>query len=303
MGLAGPGDRTVRIAADIGGTFTDLVLSKGDGEVLTAKVSSTGSAPEAAVLDGIRSIMAEAGVDGGQVVEVLHGTTIGSNTLLERTGAPTGLITTKGFRDILEIGRVRTPEMFDLAWTKPEPLVPRRARLEVTERVAADGAVLTPLVEAEVLEAGRRLQALGITSVAVCFINSYRNGTHERRVGELLTAHFPDFEVTLSAALQPEAKEYERTSTAVVNAYVLPVMRGYLARLAAGLEALGIAAPLLVVSSSGGLVRAAVAQEQPVLFISSGPAAGVTVLPGSARPGGSTISSSSTWAAPRRRRR
>jgi N-methylhydantoinase A len=276
MGLAEPGGRTVRIAADIGGTFTDLVLVKGAGEVLTAKVSSTGAAPEAAVLDGIRAIMAAAGVDGSQVVEVLHGTTIGSNTLLERTGAKTGLITTRGFRDILEIGRVRTPEMFDLTWTKPEPLVPRRARLEVTERIAADGTVLTPLAEAEVLEAGRRLQQQGITSVAVCFINSYRNAAHERRVGELLAEHFPAFEVTLSAALQPEAKEYERTSTAVVNAYVLPVMRGYLARLAAGLAGLGIAAPLLVVSSSGGLVRSAVAQEQPVLFISSGPAAGVT---------------------------
>ncbi len=276
MGLADASGRTVRIAADIGGTFTDLVLVKGEGEVFTAKISSTGTAPEAAVLNGIGAIMAEAGVDGSQVIEVLHGTTIGSNTLLERTGAPTGLITTKGFRDILEIGRVRTPEMFDLAWTKPEPLVPRRARLEVTERIAADGTVLTPLAEAEVLEAGQRLQRQGITSVAVCFINSYRNGAHERRVGELLAEHFPDMEVTLSAALQPEAKEYERTSTAVVNAYVLPVMRGYLARLAAGLEGLGIEAPLLVVSSSGGLARASVAEAQPVLFISSGPAAGVT---------------------------
>ncbi len=276
MAREGSGRRTVRIAADIGGTFTDLVLVRGEDEVRTAKVSSTGAAPENAVLEGMRAIMAEAGVAGGEVVEVLHGTTIGSNTLLERTGAPTGLITTKGFRDILEIGRVRTPAMFDLAWTKPEPLVARRARLEVSERIAADGTVLTPLAEAEVLDAGRRLEQQGIASIAVCFINSYRNDAHERRVGELLARHFPEMEVTLSATLQPEAKEYERTSTAVVNAYVLPVMRGYLRRLAAGLEGLGITAPLLVVSSGGGLVRASVAETQPVLFVSSGPAAGVT---------------------------
>jgi len=268
--------RKIRLAADIGGTFTDVVLVGTDGAILSNKVSSTPSEPERAVVEGFAGLMAQAGATGADVVEVLHGTTIGSNTLLQRSGAPTGLITTRGFRDILEIGRIRTPTMFDLSWTKPAPLVPRRARLEVSERIAADGAVIEPLREEEVAQAGARLVALGITSVAVSFINSYRNGAHERRAGEILAEAFPDLDVTLGSVLQPEAKEYERTSTAVVNAYLLRVMREYLGRLADGLASAGITAPILVSNSSGGLVRAQIARAKPVYFVSSGPAAGVT---------------------------
>ena len=269
-------ERAVRVAADVGGTFTDIVLARSDGSVISAKVSSTPAAPERAVIEGTVAILAEAGSEAADVVEVLHGTTIGSNTLLQRAGAPTGLITTMGFRDILEIGRIRTPTMFDLTWTKPTPLVPRRARLEVVERIAADGSVVTPLDEEGLRAAGQRLSELGVTSVAVAFINSYRNAEHERRAGAILAEAFPGLDVTISAELQPEAKEYERTSTAVVNAYVLPVMRGYLARLAEGLAEAGIRAPILVANSGGGLSRAALAAERPVYFVSSGPAAGVT---------------------------
>jgi N-methylhydantoinase A len=264
-----------RIGVDIGGTFTDLVLLDGGGCLFVAKVSSTPSRPEEAVLRGIRELLGIARLAPSGVGEVLHGTTVGSNTLLERTGAPTGLITTKGFRDVLEIGRVRTPGMFDLTWDKPEPLVARRHRHEVRERVAADGSVVEPLAEEDVAAAGEALHAAGIRSIAVCFLNSYRNLDHERRAAALLKSRFPQLDVTASVEVLPEMKEYERTSTTAVNAYVLPVMRSYLLRLEEGLRGLGITAPLLVVNSNGGLSASATAQAKPVFFISSGPAAGV----------------------------
>ncbi len=274
----------VRVSADIGGTFTDIVLARDDGGVFSLKVSSTPDAPEQAVIKGVVSILELAGARGEDVREVLHGTTIGSNTLLEKSGAPTGLITTRGFRDVLEIGRVRTPDLFDLTWSKPEPLIERWARLEVRERMAADGSVVEPLDEDEVLETARRLKDQGITSVAVCFINAYRNRAHEQRTAEILRSQFPDLAVTLSTDIQPEEKEYERTSTAAVNAYVLPVMRKYFARLAEGLRAADVSSPIYVINSSGGLSTVDLAAEKPVYFISSGPAAGVT---GAARLGAS----------------
>jgi N-methylhydantoinase A len=267
--------KTVRIGADIGGTFTDIVLAQNDGKVLTAKVSTTPAAPEQAVITGIADILARAGLTGSNVAEVVHGTTIGSNTLLEKTGAATGLITTSGFRDVLEIGRVRTPNMFDLSWNKPDPLIERYARLEVRGRIAADGTIIEPLVERDVVDAGKRFVELGISAVAICFINSYRNGAHERQARDILQAKFPDLLVSISTDLQPEAKEYERTSTTAVNAFVLAAMRNYLTRLADGLRGAGIDAPIYVVNSTGGLAPSALAAEKPVFFISSGPAAGV----------------------------
>jgi len=275
--------RGARIGVDIGGTFTDLVLLDGAGRVHVLKISSTPSEPEAAVVEGVRRILAMAGIAPGEVAEVLHGTTVGSNTLLERKGAPTGLLTTKGFRDVLEIGRVRTPELFDLTWDKPDPLVERRHRLEVRERIAADGSVLAPLEAGDVIAAGRQLRDQGIRSVALCFLNSYRNPAHEQQAAALLARELPELSVTTSADVLPEAKEYERTSTAVVNAYVVPVMRTYLQRLVAGLARIGLTAPLLVVNSNGGLAAGATAEAKPVFFISSGPAAGVV---GAARLGG-----------------
>lgn len=274
----------VRVSADIGGTFTDIVLASETGTIFTSKVPSTPDAPERAVIEGVAAILEAAGARGEDVLEVLHGTTIGSNALLEKTGAATGLITTKGFRDILEIGRVRTPDLFDLTWSKPVPLIERWARLEVRERMTADGSVLEPLSEDDVRAAGARFAEMGVTSIAVCYINSYRNSDHERRTREILAEVFPQFSVTLSTDIQPEAKEYERTSTAAVNAYVLPVMRRYFDRLASGLHDVGIAASLYVVNSSGGLSHAKLAASKPVFFISSGPAAGVT---GAARLGSS----------------
>lgn len=268
-------NRTARIGVDIGGTFTDLVLTDPSGRTYQRKVSSTPSAPEQAVLVGVREILDLAGLPASSIGEVVHGTTVGSNTLLQKVGAPTGLITTRGFRDVLEIGRLRTPGMFDLQWEKPQPLVPRRHRREVGERVTASGAIHIPLDEGELIEAGRSLAGAGIRSVAVCFLNSYRNPVHERRAEALLAEYVPDLEVTTSVSVLPEAKEYERTSTTVVNAYVRPVLEAYLTRLEEGLASIGVSAPLLVCNSNGALASSAMARSKPVFFISSGRAAGV----------------------------
>lgn len=259
---------------DIGGTFTDLVLLRGDGTSFSCKTSSTPSNPEDAVINGLRQILAMSEIDASDITEVLHGTTVGSNTLLQKQGAPSGLITTKGFRDILEIGRLRTPTMFDLSWDKPTPLIARRYRREVHERIRASGEVLQALNSEDVLAAGHFFQSEGIQSVAICFINSYINPRHERQAAQLLKEAFPELAVTASIDVLPEAGEYERTSTTAVNAYVLPALRGYFARLEEELRAHGVMGPLYIGNSNGGLSSAAIAQEKPVFFISSGRASG-----------------------------
>jgi N-methylhydantoinase A len=263
-----------RIAVDIGGTFTDFVLLAADGTTHSAKVSSTPTRPEEAVLAGIAGLLATAGIAPADVDAVLHGTTIGSNALLQKAGARTGLITTRGFRDVLEIGRVRTPSMFDLSWRKPEPLVRRRHRMEVAERIGARGEILTPVDLDAVRDAGRFLIAEGVESIAVCFINSHVNPTNETAAAEALRETLPGIAVTESVAVLAQAGEYERTSTTAGNAYVLPVFAGYVARLEAALMKLGISAPLLIGNSNGGLSAAAIATAKPVFFISSGRAAG-----------------------------
>ncbi|MDO8360950.1 MAG: hydantoinase/oxoprolinase family protein [Devosia sp.] len=266
--------QTARLSVDIGGTFTDLVLLCSDGVTYSAKVSSTPAAPEDAVLTGMAEVLGAAGMAPGELTEVLHGTTVGSNTLLQKLGARCGLITTKGFRDVLEIGRLRTPGMFDLSWDKPEPLVARRYRCEVDERVLADGTVLRPVDLDRVLAAGAFFREEGIESVAFCFINSYKNPVNERAAVEAFAAGYPEISVTASVDVLPEAGEYERTSTTAVNAYVLPPLRGYLTRLEEKLRAHGVVAPLLIGNSNGGLSSSRVAQNKPVFFISSGRASG-----------------------------
>ena len=266
---------SARLAVDIGGTFTDIVLALDDGRLLLEKIRSTTQKPERAVIAGTARVLEAAGIGGEAVGEVLHGTTVASNTILQREGARTGLITTRGFRDVLEIGRVRTPELYDIMWDKPAPLVRRRHRLEVTERVMADGAVLEPLDEAGVIEAVDWLVGEGIEALAICFINSHRNPAHERRALALVAERHPFLALSASVDILPQVKEYERTSTTVVNAYVLPVMRRYLDCLAEGLADLGIISPLLITASSGGAASFREAARRPVFFIGSGPAAGV----------------------------
>ena len=276
--------RSIRIGVDVGGTFTDFVLLHDDGTTRTLKLPSTPESPELAVVEGVKALLDMAGIKAGRVAEVLHGTTVGSNTLLQKVGARCGLITTSGFRDVLEIGRIRTPTMFDLSWRKPEPLVRRRHRLEVAGRIAADGTVLTPLDTDAVVRAGAALIEEGVESVAICFLNSYVNPSHERLAARALAEAFPDLPVTASVDVLPSMGEYERCSTTVINAYVVPVLRGYLARLETGLRTLGINAPLLIGNSNGGLSTAAAAQCKPVFFITSGRASGAV---GAARLGAS----------------
>jgi N-methylhydantoinase A len=265
----------VRVAVDIGGTFTDIVVMSGDGVLHESKVSTTPDDPSRAVVAGLDGLLKELSLPPTNVEEVLHGTTVGSNTILQRSGARTGLITTRGFRDVLEIGRIRMPDMFDLTWDKPKPLVPRRHRLEIGERIAADGSIVEPLSEASVEAAGAQLAAAGIEAIAVCLINSYRNPAHEQRTEAILREHFPGLLVTTSYAVLPERKEYERTSTTVVNAYLLVAMRAYLRNLEDGLRSIGIAAPVRVITSNGGMLSAETAREKPVFIVASGPAGGV----------------------------
>ena len=273
MGAAGAG---VRIGVDIGGTFTDVVLSRSDGTLFVNKTSSTPDDPGEAVVTGLQEILARLSIPPSAVTEIVHGTTVGSNTILQRVGGVTGLITTKGFRDVLEIGRIRTPDMFNLAWVKPEPLARRRHRLEVVERMAADGSVVVPLELAGVQAAGLAFVEAGVEAVAICFLNSYANPTHERLAAETLRAAQPGLRVTASHEVLPEMKEYERTSTTVVNAYLLPAMQRYIERLIGRLKAIGISAPMQVVASNGGMMGARSAARSPVFAVASGPAGGVT---------------------------
>lgn len=266
---------SARIGIDVGGTFTDVVLACSDGRVSLIKIPTTPDDPGIGATEGVRQVLAKVGLQPAQVAEIVHGTTIASNTILQKTGARTGLLTTAGFRDVLEIGRIRTPGMFDLAWTKPAPLVPRRWRLEVTGRIAADGSEVTPLDEDGVRRAAATFLAEGIEAVAICFINSYANPEHELRTKALLAAAAPGLLLTASSEVLPEIKEYERTSTAVVNAYLLPAMRTYLSRLANRLAEIGVSSSIQIMASSGGTVGPAAAQERPVFIVGSGPAGAV----------------------------
>ncbi len=264
----------MRIGIDVGGTFTDVVAVRAEGQPEVYKLPSTPDDYGRAVVAGVRRIIEATGVSGAEVVELIHGTTVAANAILSGTGARTGLITTAGFRDVLEIGRLRMPRLYDLSWQKPPPLAPRRLRLEVTERIAADGTVQVPLDEAEVQSVVDRLKAEGVESVAVCLLNAYANPVHEARIGEMLQSA-GDWAVTLSFEVLPEIREYERTSTTVVNAYVLPVVQAYVRGLRENLRDLGVDAPLRMMQSAGGITDARTAAERPVQIIESGPAAGV----------------------------
>jgi N-methylhydantoinase A len=264
-----------RIGIDIGGTFTDLVFLAPDGRIERAKVLSTpddysrgiGAALERTVADGALRI--------DDVAQVMHGTTVATNAILEGKGARVALITTRGFRDVLEIRRLRMPVLYDIRWRKPPTLVPRRLRFEVAERIDHAGAVERPLDETEAADAIGRVLAGNVDAIAVCLLNAYANGAHERRIRELIRARDPNVPVTLSSELLPEIKEYERTSTTVVNAYVLPVVKHYLERLEQRLAERAIDRPLTIMQSNGGAMSAAAAAERPIHIIESGPAAGV----------------------------
>ncbi|MCC8432807.1 hydantoinase/oxoprolinase family protein [Reyranella aquatilis] len=262
-----------RLAVDIGGTFTDVVLETG-ATSHSIKVLTTPDAPERAVLEGVRSILAEAKCRPQDVTLVVHGTTLATNALIERKGARTALITTEGFRDSVEMAWEHRFEQYDIYMERPQPLVPRDLRFGVPERVASDGAVLLALDEAAVRRVAAQLKAEGIEAVAVCFLHSFTNEAHERRTAAILAEELPGVAISLSCEVCPEIREYERTSTTIANAYVLPRMAGYLGQLEADLKKEGIAGPLLLMMSSGGITTVDTARRYPVRLVESGPAGG-----------------------------
>ena len=263
----------LRLAVDIGGTFTDLVLDE-DGQSWSTKLLTTPAAPERAVLEGAQRILALAGRQPAQLGLVVHGTTLATNALIERKGARTALVTTEGFRDSIEIAWEHRFEQYDIHMERPEPLVPRPWRRGVPERVAADGAVLRPLDEAALRAVAADFRAANIEAVAVCFLHSFTHEAHERRAGEILAEALPGVALSLSCEVAPEIREYERASTTIANAYVQPLMAGYLGRLESGLREAGIAAPLLLMMSSGGVTTVETARRYPVRLVESGPAGG-----------------------------
>ena len=273
-----------RLGVDIGGTFTDIVLLGPDGTVHAKKVLSTPDDYSRAIELGVARLLDEAGVSTGDVTEFAHGTTVATNALIERRGGKVALVTTAGFRDVLELARYRSPFLYDLRFRKPEPLVERRLRFEIEERTSGNGEILIP-VDVDALErlAGR-LRGEGVEAVAICFINSYVNPENElgaqRRLQELL----PDIPISASVQLLPQIQEYERTSTTVVNAYLRPVVESYLASLERRTAQLGVTTPLTIMQSNGGVLPAGLAAANPVYIIESGPAAGVV---GAQRLGGS----------------
>lgn len=277
---------SIRVGADIGGTFTDLVFVRPDGELECRKRPSTPHDYSQAIVEGIRAYCAEEDLAPQEVSELVHATTVATNAILERKGARTALITTEGFRDVLELRRIRVPLSYDLGWTKPEPLVERELRLEVRERLDAQGTALIPLDAATVEQAIDELERHDLESIAVCLLHAYRDPVHERAVAARLRKRLPGLHISLSSDVLPEMLEYERTSTTVVNAYVAPLIARYLERLRAGLAGHSMRPPLLVMQSNGGLVSAASAADRPVTIIESGPAAGVIAAQRLARDSG-----------------
>ncbi len=267
------------IGVDIGGTFTDLVMiDSASGRLYNEKVLTTPQDPSRGVLDGIDRILAANGATADDVRHVIHGTTLVANAVIERRGARVALVTTRGFADLLEIGTEWRYDIYDLSMQLPEPLVPRRLRLEVTERVGPDGAVLAPLDEEEAVRVARQLAGAGVDAVAISMLHAFRNPAHERRMREILCREAPGVVVCISSDVMPEIGEYERTSTTVCNAYVLPVFDRYLKRLTEGLRQRGVRKDLYLMLSDGGTVHQSTAAAYPVRLVQSGPAGGVQAI-------------------------
>ena len=265
--------QAARLAVDIGGTFTDLALEQA-GRRTTIKVLTTQAAPEQGVLDGVRSILATAQVGASEIGIVIHGTTLATNSIIERKGARTALITTRGFRDVIAMGNESRYDQYDLNITLPEPLVPRHLRLTVPERLDNEGHVLLALDEAAVRALVPALRDADVQSIAIGFLHAFVNPRHEQLARDILAAALPEMPVSLSSEVSPEMREWERFSTTVANAYVQPMMARYLRKLESGLHGLGLTAPLFLMLSGGGLTTIETACRFPVRLVESGPAGG-----------------------------
>ena len=265
----------MRLGIDIGGTFTDIVCVDDDGVVTTRKVLSSPDDYSRSIRENLPGLFEERATSGAALREVIHGTTVATNAILEQRGANTALITTKGFRDVLELRRIRMPELYNWHWDKPPDLVERRQRFEVPERVDAHGDVLTPLDQAEAGRIVDQIAALGVKSIAICLINSYVNPAHEEFLAGMIAEKHPDISISVSSEILREVKEYERTATTVVNAYVAPIVGRYVDSLLQSLLDLEVKAPLMIMQSNGGVMTAQESSQRPVYMIESGPAAGV----------------------------
>jgi N-methylhydantoinase A len=266
----------LRLGLDVGGTFTDIVATDLDtGRAWTRKTASTPDDPSRAILTGTKDLLAEAGASGGDVVFFGHGTTVVTNMIVERKGDRLALITTRGFRDVLELGRQARPDVYDYRITRPEPLARRRDRFEVDERMSASGDVLVPLDLAQLDEIAATIQARGITAVAVCYLHAYADSRHEAATLDHLRALLPDVFLTASHAVAPEYREYERFSTTALNGHVGPRAKRYFRRLADGLSGMDVGSPLFTVTSNAGLMDLPAVEALPVRTALSGPAAGV----------------------------
>jgi N-methylhydantoinase A len=263
------------LGIDIGGTFTDIVVYDHErARSVSHKELTTSDAPSKGVITGIRRVFKEHAIPYKDVTRVVHATTLFTNSLIERKGAVTGLITTAGFRDTLEMAREHKYELYDLFIDLPRPLVRRALRLEVAERMSAEGTPEIPLDEKALIARARELRGAGVSSLAVVFLHSYANPVHERRAAELLCDHFPDLFVSVSSDVSPQIREYERTSTTVANAYIKPLAATYLDLMSREIAALGINAPLFMMLSNGGLTHLEEAKRVPIQLLESGPAAG-----------------------------
>lgn len=272
MELANTG---IRLGVDVGGTFTDIVGILPDGAVFSEKVLSSPDDYSVAIEAGVRAALNRNSMSAGKVMEFVHGATIATNAILTRSGARTALLTTKGFRDLLEIRRMRMPRLYDMHWQKPRPLVPRNLVLEVGERMDHKGVTCLALDEEGLRSSISQLIEQDVESIAVCFLHSYANPTHEQRTRDIILEMAPSIQVSISSEVLPEIKEYERASTTVINAYVQPLVARYIGSMERDLRKVGISQPVMIMQSNGGMMPSESALRFPFNIIESGPAAGV----------------------------
>jgi N-methylhydantoinase A len=266
-------DSRARLGVDIGGTFTDVVLEQG-GKQYSTKVLTTYIAPENAIIDGMQQVCAKAGIQPSEIQQIIHGTTLATNALIERNGAKTALITTQGFRDVIEMRTESRFEQYDLNLSLPEPLLPRQQRYTVNERISAQGEVYQALDRAEVIEVAEKIKQAGYESVAVGLLHSYLNDTHEQMIRDVLEQIIPEVMVSLSSEVSPQMREYERFNTVVANAYIKPLMKSYLGRLEGRLREEDVSCSVFLMHSGGGIISIESAAEFPVRLVESGPAGG-----------------------------
>ncbi len=264
---------SIRMGVDIGGTFTDVVLEI-DQKQYSTKVLTTYSAPEDAIIDGMKQVCLQAGIHPSNIEQIIHGTTLATNALIERRGARTALITTQGFRDVIEMRSESRFEQYDLNLTLPEPLIPRQQRYTVEERISASGEVLIALSRSKVEELVKHIKTQGYESIAVGLLHSYLNDEHEKMIRDVVAEEIPGVTISLSSEVSPQMREYERFNTVVANAFIKPMMKSYLDRLAGQLQNEAVDCPIFLMHSGGGIISIESAAEFPVRLVESGPAGG-----------------------------